>query len=187
MKICIGIVGENGAGKSTVAQGVMARLELRSQIIRFSDILLETLELWGISPTRQNLQILPQIMAQAYGLGSLTKAVAKRIQNCNKEVIIVEGVRWLVDEKLIYSFDPNLMVYVTAPREKRYKRLIGRKEKKGEEFMTWEQFLKEDSAPNEVYIPSIGSRAKFKIVNDGSGEKLEQSISELVRIIKTVL
>lgn len=185
MRLCIGITGENGAGKSTVLQRLIGNLERISiQTTRFSDILTETLALWGIQPTRQNLQLLPQVMNKAYGEGSLSKAMALRISSFDADIVIVDGVRWISDMKLIRSFPYNKLIYVTAPAEVRFNRIKTRNEKVGERDLTWEQFLAEDSAPNEVEIPRIGMGADFKINNNLSQAVLINTTEKIAKNIR---
>lgn len=188
MKLIIGIVGENGAGKTSVLKYLKQKLgETTCQTLRFSDVLSETLALWDIPQTRANLQLLPQLMDSGYGPGSLSRAVAKRIEESSSDILLIDGVRWDSDEKLIRSFKNSLLVYVTAPPRLRFQRLKARREKAGEDVLTWEQFLVEDSAPNEVQIPHIGKRANFVITNTSSEEILNNYVLKLMEMIKTAL
>ena len=169
--ILIGLLGEKRSGKGTFVNFLTecARPK-RVGRIRSVDVLYETLKIWGIDATRMNLTNLAIAMDGAYGKGTLTEAVRQRIAKESSDIVIFDGVRWPTDEKLIRSFDKNLIVYVTAGAETRWKRGLKAGEKVGEDKATLEEFLKEEKAKTEEFIPDIGSRADFKIVNEGTLE-----------------
>ena len=177
MKCVIGLVGENGAGKSSIAKQIRLSLDRigTSTILRFSQILVETLDLWGIEATRVNLQLLARQM-EVFGKGSLSRAVEKRVATSDEDVIILDGIRWWSDFDLVRGFPCNFVVYVTASQEIRYQRLISRAEKAGERVMTYDQFLAEDAAPNEALIGEIGSVADYTITNNHSFEEFKDQI-----------
>lgn len=142
MKV-IGIVGKNGAGKSTFTNCIFDLVLNSEKIIKcvkFSDLLFETLKMWGLDPTRDNLQKLAQIMNRTFGGGTLADAVYNRVSKIKADLIILEGVRWTEDVQLLKKFTDNALVYVTADIEKRFQRMKERNEKPGEAEMTYEQF-----------------------------------------------
>lgn len=165
--VVIGLVGEKASGKGTFSNyldDIIAPIH-----IAFSDILFETLNRWGISTTRENLQNLSIAMDKAYGKGTLTNAVKKRVDNCPKcAVVILDGIRWESDVEMLRNFPDNTLVYITANQKIRFERARARKAKKGEAQATFEQFVKEEQALTELLIPKIGAIADFKIENNGS-------------------
>jgi dephospho-CoA kinase len=178
-KIVIGLLGENGSGKETFTLLLTAiATNKRIQKIRSSDVLAETLRMWDIPATRANLQLLPVVMDQAFGQGSVSHAVLKRIDSADAEVVIFDGVRWLSDVKAVKSFNPSFLVYVTAHKELRYNRLKLRSEKVGEMNLAREQFENEEKAPTEIEIPKISKMADFVIDNSGALAQLEEKIRE---------
>lgn len=173
--ILIGLLGEKRSGKGTFIN-FLAEFAKPKHVgrIRSVDVLYETLKIWGIDATRKNLIKLTVAMDGAYGKGTLTEAVRQRIVKDNSDIVIFDGVRWPTDEKLIRSFGKNLIVYVTANPETRWKRGLTAGEKVGEDKATFEEFLKEEKAKTEEFIPDIGSRADFKIVNEGTLENYKK-------------
>ena len=156
--------------------------------IKFSDVLYDTCRLWYKEPTRENLQLIPQCMEFGFGKGALSDIVRARIGACTSDIVIADGVRWKTDEDLLRSFPSNLLVYVTASPKTRFRRLRGRNEKKGEGELTWTQFMRESSAPNEVLIPEIGSRADFVIYNEEDGsDVLTRSVTTFIEQFRTAL
>ncbi|MBI2021645.1 AAA family ATPase [Candidatus Daviesbacteria bacterium] len=178
MKLVIGLVGEKGSGKETFVK-FLKNILVNKNIahLRFSDLLKETLKLWGIPITRVNLQHLAVVMDRGFGDGTLAYATLKRIESIKANIIVLDGVRWQKDVELLKSFSNNLLIYVTAPLRIRYQRLKKRGEKTGEETSSFKQFLKEERAKNELLIPKIGTKADYKIVNDGVLNKFKKSVA----------
>jgi len=183
MKALIALVGEKGGGKETFGNIVIELAQKENKTVtrcRFSDILNETLKLWNIETTRPKLQILSQAMDNAYGKGTLTKAVKSRFENNPADIVIADGVRWETDRQMIRSIFRNVLVYITADSKIRYQRCVSRgRVEEGKK--TLEDFMKEELAETEKYIPEIGARADFIIQNNGSEAELRKKVEEFYR------
>lgn len=177
--IVIGLVGEKGSGKETFTKFLEEVSDRKIAHVRFSDLLKETLELWSIPHSRENLQKLAVVMNQGYGEGTLSNAMFERLKNIKADIIVIDGVRWESDVELVRRFPKNFLIYITADLKTRYERLKKRGEKEGESTTTFEQFVSEENAANELLIPKIGEEADFKIENNSSFEQLKQKIREL--------
>lgn len=176
--LLIGLVGEKGSGKETFGNLLMEIVKDKKIIrIRFSDILNYTLKLWDLDSTRENLQNLAIAMDGAYGAGTLSQAIAKQIKDSSADIVILDGIRWKSDVDLLKSFPKNILVYITADLDIRYHRLKLRREKK-DEAKSYEQFMREEKAQNELQIPQIGFGADVKIENNGSLEELKTQVQE---------
>lgn len=182
--IVIGLVGEKRAGKQTFV-GLLLRALDRNfwnpghKHFEFSEPIRIALERLGLERKRQNYQNFAIVVDELFGEGTIMRGTQLMIERVISDLKIADGVRWLIDEKLIRSFEFNLMVYVTASPEVRYKRALeAANAKVGEKQMTWEEFLATDQAKTEIYIPVIGSRADFKIENNGSLEAYEKQVGE---------
>jgi dephospho-CoA kinase len=170
MRLVIGLVGENGSGKSAFAAELRRLVSgKRVSYRKFSDILIESLTPWGvIESSRENLQRFPVVMEQAFGKGILSKAMHYRIARDIADIIIVDGVRWKTDVSMLKGFPKFILVYVTADPKVRFERIRQRKERDGEEFTTFEEFLKQEETETETTIKEIGLKADVKIQNNGS-------------------
>jgi len=174
MKLVIGIIGPPLAGKETCAN-LFEKLLVEDgySVSRhtFSDILRATLKLWDIVPDRENLQKMAIIMnaETGFGDGALSRAMRHRLKNDESDVTILDGVRWLGDEKMIRSLNDEgiktIIIYIEADAKIRYARLKERN-RAGESMTTWEDFLRQEKARTEVDIPDIGSRAEITLSNN---------------------
>jgi len=182
MRYVIGVVGENGAGKDTFTTFIRAAAApLKVAKLHFSDILVQTLNIWGIPLTRSNLQNMAIIMDNQYGKGSLTRATETRIKKQKMDMVVIEGVRWKTDVPMIRSFANSLIIYVTADSKSRYERIKARGEKVDEKEKTYEQFLEEEKAGTEIEIPEIGAAADYKIENNGTIDEFRIKVEEFYK------
>lgn len=174
MKLVIGLAGRPLSGKETVADKLEALIKASGHPVsrhRFSDILRETLTLWGMPHGRANEQMLAQIMQRpgAFDQGVLSRAVKHRLSQNTSEVGILDGMRWDTDENMVREFPADgiksIIIYVDADADHRYARMRARN-RTGEATTTREQFDELNKQPNEIYIPEIGSRADITLVNN---------------------
>jgi dephospho-CoA kinase len=174
MKLVIGLIGAPLAGKETCAN-VLEKLLIEDgySVSRhtFSEILRETLDLWGIPHGRDNEQKMAIIMNAETGFddGALPRAMKNRITHEDVDVTILDGVRWLGDEKMLRSLNDegikSILIYIPADAKVRYARLLARN-RAGEGATTWEKFMEQEQMKNEIDIPNIGSRAEIVIENN---------------------
>lgn len=179
MKLVIGLVGEKGSGKQTFVNFLKEiRKDLNIRQVRFSDILAQTLILWDIEISRPNMQKLALVMRDSFGADSLAKA-AKFFADDDCDLTIYDGIRRKTEADLVKKTKNNLLIYITANRNLRYKRLKERSEKVGEVGLTYEQFMKEEKSKAETDISNLGKKADLKLENNGSKEEFKSKISSL--------
>lgn len=180
MKTVIGLAGEKAGGKGTFTETLKSLLPMKKiAYAKFSDILTDSLKLWGLELTRENYQKLSVAMRNTFGEGTLTRAIQRRVETLDADIVILDGVRWDSDVVLLRSFPINFLVYITADVRLRHARSQKRKEKAGEENASLEQFMKEEQAETEKDIPRIGSSADFTILNNEGPRELQAKIREL--------
>lgn len=181
MKLLIGLTAKPGGGKGTFVRSLKEVCKKNGFFPsiggpRFSDALFETANLFGILTSRENLQRLAQYLDELCP-GAMAKAMRNKLEGDLNEIKIADGCRWHYDEKMIREL-AGVMVYVNTDQKLRYERIKARKEKAGDAEKTWEKFLAEDSAKNELYVEEIGSRADFKIDNNGTLEDYQRQVEE---------
>ncbi len=180
-KLVIGIVGEKGGGKETVGNILIELLSPKRVIrVRSSDILRETLIQWDIPLTRHNQQHVAIVMNEGFGLGTLSKAVRKRIDVLDADIVLFDGIRWESDAELLHAFTHHKLIYVTADAKTRYERSVRRNEKADESSVTFQQFMQEELARTETNIPTIGKTADYTIINEQGPGELKEEIRKII-------
>jgi dephospho-CoA kinase len=192
MKLVIGLVGAPLAGKETCAN-MLEKLLIEDgySVSRhtFSEILRETLDLWGIPHGRDNEQKMAIVMnaETGFGDGALSRAMKNRIVHEDVDVTILDGVRWLGDEKMLRSLNDegikSILVYIPADAKVRYARLLARN-RASEGATTWEDFARQEQARTEKDIPDIGNRAEIVIENNY--DDVEHSHRDINRVYESL-
>jgi dephospho-CoA kinase len=177
-KLIIGLVGSKGSGKGTFTP--LLRKIAHShhiELIKTVDILFDTLDMWDMDASRENLQKLAISMTQTFGGDAITRAIAHKIERSKADVVIIDSMRLQSDVEAMRDHK-GIIVYIQASPKVRFERLINRNEKVGEAEMTYEQFMQEELAATEVLIPEIGAQADFIINNEGSFKEFENQVKD---------
>lgn len=175
MKKVIGIIGEMGSGKGTFIKILtsIAGLEAFGKVST-SGFLRNALSLWGLELTRENLQLLPQIMKNSFGPDTFFDAIAHEIDSQKQTIVIFDGPRFNADILYLKSKYELVLVYIETDIKTRFERIIERGEKQGENITSFEKFLEQHKAPTESEIPFLKTQATYVIDNNGDLENLEQ-------------
>lgn len=179
-KKIIGLVGETGAGKDTFASIVKENFS-SALLLRFSEPLSNILGIFFNEIKKEDQQWLASSLRDRFGEDILMKAMAKKIENREEEIIIVNGIRVKEEMDFIKSIG-GVVVYITLDAKGRWDRVKTRGEKKDDD-VSFEKFLEIDSGRPEKQIGEIGERADIKIENTGSLEELEQKVLGIIKNI----
>lgn len=188
MKLVIGLVGAPLAGKETcgnLLENLLVEDGYSVSRHTFSEILRATLDLWGIPHGRDNEQKMAIIMnaESGFGDGALSRAMRHQLMQDTADVTILDGVRWLGDERMIRSLNDEgiktILIYIDAEARVRYARLLARN-RAGEAATTWEDFSRQEKVRTEVDTPDIGSRAEIVLENNYDGiENFQRDINRV--------
>ena len=172
-KLVIAFVGPPLAGKGRFKDAIIEwcgpdKVSCHST----GDILRSVLEILGEPQARPDCNKLVALLKtpkpQGYGENFLAHAMYHRIVDDPRPVIIFDSMRLLPDEIMVQSLPyRTIRVYITAPPEVRYQRLMLRR-RHGEEEMSFAQFCQHETLDTELLIREIGSRADVKLDNSGS-------------------
>lgn len=181
-KIIIGLAGESGSGKDTVAE--YFKQKFGAILMRFADPLRETLGLYIDNISREDLQWLSFELRNRFGNRVLSKALRKKIEEMDGGLIVINGMRVMEDCDFVKSFEDAFVLYVTLDQKARWKRIFGRREK-SDDSVSFEKFQEMELAEIEVQIPKIGEKADYRIENIGSKEELFAKVDEIIGKIKS--
>lgn len=178
-KLIIGLVGDKGAGKGTMAEYLSTKYH--AVTFAFPQILKDILERLYISKTRKNLAELALALRELFGDDVLGQTIHKDIENSDTSTIVLDGIRYFDEVKLLKTFPVFYLVYITAEVKTRHERVKIRGEKENETQMTFEEFLEEEQLQTELQIKDIAKTADFKVTNNGSKEEFYFEIDTLMK------
>jgi dephospho-CoA kinase len=183
MTFVVGLAGRIAAGKGEAAQYISRKYG--AEVVRFSDVLKDVLEVLFLPNTRQNLQILGSCLRAGFGDRVLVDAMKARIEKTTSRVVVVDGVRYKEEAALIRSFRKNILLFIDAPLKIRYQRVISRGTR-GEAKISFEEFRKSEEKETEKSLDEIKKTADEVIENTGSIGRLharvDSTLSHLTRI-----
>jgi len=184
-KIVIGLIGEKGSGKGTVAEILEKKYKARH--FGTSKILRRTVEGLHLPVTRDNLIKLALVLKNGFYPTVVIDALIQDIEESKAKIVIADGIRMHGDvEPFRKKYGSNFfLAYVTADIAVRYERTKKRKEKTGEGDASFEEFLREEGRLTEVSIHEIGEKAEFILDNNGVPKELgEQTEAMMKKILK---
>ena len=178
-KIILGFVGEMASGKGTIAEYLKEKYNASSH--RFSTMLRDVADRLYIEKNRENLQRLSTVLRENFSQDLMSKVLAKDVDNDKNNVIVVDGVRRFSDITYLKKINNFKLVYVTADIKKRYERLLKRTENTDDQLKSFEEFKNDHKQEAEIEIVEVGTKADFKINNDGSFKELYDQIEEILK------
>jgi len=179
-KKIIGLVGETGSGKDTFYHYVEKNFKPVFSF-RFSDCLSEVLRIFFNEIKKEDQQWLGENLRKRFGNNILGEALAKKIKNIKKGIIILNGIRAFEEFEMIKKMGGKI-VYITADSKIRWQRLQKRGEKK-DDSLPYRKFLELERAKTEVLIPKIAQKADFKTENNNSEEFFYREIKKIIKKI----
>lgn len=177
MKLVIGLIGRMGSGK-TAASDFLSK-EYRADKRKYSTILADLLKRLHLPVDRKNLQKMGEIIRKVFGKDVIVHAFEEDLKKSDSDTLVIDGIRYPNEVKMLRRFDKNILLFVHAPAELRYKR-IKRRGEKGESQMTYEEFLEAESAETERHIEEIRPNADYIIDNSGTVEELYENLKKIM-------
>ncbi len=171
MKI-IGIAGSNGAGKDTL--GDVLRNEYGFVTVSLSDILRKELTELGMPHTRENLSSHSKLLRDKYGDGAMADLTIQR--NADADKLCITSIRTPGEVEVVQKFG-GVVFWVDADPEVRYQRIIARGRDTVTDHITFEEFMKQQTA--EMTPTKEGGGLNMKSVKEKSDFTIENNFSEM--------
>ncbi|RMF89876.1 MAG: hypothetical protein D6733_05355 [Methanobacteriota archaeon] len=178
MKLVIGLSGRMGAGKGTVADFLIR--EYGAQCRRYSDILSDLLRRLHLPVERRSLQMMGATLREVFGEDVLVQAMEGDLREAEADVVIVDGVRYPNEVRMLRGFEEGILFFVDAPAKVRFERIRKRGEK-GEAEITFEEFLQAERRETERHLDEIREMADYRLDNSGSFEDLYRQVREALK------
>ncbi len=180
-KIIIGLVGETGSGKDTVAEYL--KKKYGAKLMRFADPIKETLSIYFDKLSKEDQQWLYLAFKKRFGEDILCRALEKRIEKEESSLIVVNGLRMPCDYEFIKRFSCSKVLYITANQKLRWERVRKRGEKT-DDNIPFEKFQQIDQKPTEIHIGEIGRKADKIIYNEKDLDYLLSEVDKFMENLK---
>lgn len=177
-KIILGIAGEIGAGKGTIANYLAEHYGASKRA--FSDSLKDVADRMHLEKNRENLQKISTMFRENFHDDILSEVVFFDVKNDDVKIVVIDGVRRRADIEFFKDIEGFKLVYVEAEMKNRYQRITHRGEKSDDNSKTFEQFEKDHQREAEREITQLKKIADFTLDNNGSFDELYKQVDRVV-------
>jgi dephospho-CoA kinase len=181
-KIVIGLAGEMGSGKGTVAQYLVHAFGAVS--FRYSDPIRDVLDRIRVVKSRENIASASLMLRETFGQDILSRIISGDVLASKHSIVLVDGIRRESDMSHLKNLPFFRLVYIEVGMEKRYERLRKRSENAGDSTKTFEQFKKEQDLETEQTILALRKGADRILENDGSLEDLYAATEKMIESLR---
>jgi dephospho-CoA kinase len=178
-KLILGLAGEMGSGKGTVAKHVT--LEHKGSAHRFSTLLRDVLDRIYIDQSRDNLQKLSTMLRKNFGEDLLSKSMYHDTHKDEHEIVIVDGVRRMSDIEYLSQVPYFKLVYIDSDVQTRYERVTKRGENPDDAKKTFEEFNRDNEDESESQIRELKNYANYVVDNNGTFADLYKQIENIIK------
>ncbi len=180
-KIVIGLVGETGSGKDTVAHYLKRKYGTHD--LRFSLPMKRALKFFFENPKKSDQNWFYQVLKERFGEDILHLGIRRFIDQHDEGVMCINGLRMPSDYEFVRSFEHSYVIYITADQKLRWQRAYNRGEK-ADDQQSFEDFQNfESTAETERAVPEIGSKADFAIKNETTMDHLLTEVDKAMEEI----
>ena len=180
-KKIIAVVGKTGSGKDFFSNYIKDEFESVDSF-RFSQPLTEALGFFFDKIKKEDQQWLSSALRDNYGEDILAKAIIKKIEKSEKEIIILNGARVEEDVDMVKSINGKV-IFIDCEAYKRWERIKGRGEKE-DDNISFDKFSEMDQNRTEKQIENLKKESDFIIDNNGTVNDFKKEINRIINIIK---
>ncbi len=164
-KVLLFLAGKQGSGKSVIAEYITEAFP-GSISIKISAVLVETLNLWGVTASATHMQRLSDFMRSTFGKDTLANIIKSRIDTAKANVIVVDGVRGFEVPNLLRSAYTGYVIYIECNQNMRFERIKARNEKVSDKQLTEKLFLHTEQHRTEMRVEDLKSVADLVVKNE---------------------
>lgn len=182
--IIIGITGTIGAGKGTVVEYLVKNRGFKHFSAR--ELISEEVIKRGLEKNRDNMVVVANDLRKKNGSGYVADELYRRAL-VSKDNCIIESIRTVGEIESLKSKGNFVLLAVDAEPRIRYERIFARKTVT--DNVSFEKFLEDEAKEmesndtNKQNLKKCIEMADFVIYNNGSLEKLNDKIGEILEII----
>jgi dephospho-CoA kinase len=174
----IGLVGRPGTGKDTFVSALASVTGQSVEKFSFSRILIdEYCKHLSIEPTHPNLQYIGDAIRPEW----LHDRAREVINGSTAAYVVIPSIRRQADFDFIKSFPGANIIGIETDEKIAFERMKLRKEKPGEEFLTWEAYQALLGHAIDAEIPVLLQQADIRIQNNGSVDDFATAIQKSIQ------
>ncbi len=179
-KLVVGLAGMPGAGKAVV---VDVAVEKGYSVVVMGDVVREEAAKRGLEPNPINLGKIMLELRDKEGNNVIAKKCVSKIEEAEKQKVIVDGVRSLSEvEEFKKHFPKFTLIAVYASPETRFKRLYHRQ--RSDDPKNWELFYERDMRELGVGLGNAIAMAEHIIVNEEKLETVKEKIRQVLEKVE---
>jgi len=134
-----------------------------------------------IEENRDDLQKISTFFRQNFGEDIMSKVIFNDVKDDNHEIVVIDGVRRIMDIRYLKDLPGFKLVYMEAEIEKRYERMVKRRENTDDAIKTFEEFKQDHKQESESQIKDLKKHADFVLDNNGTTEELYAQIDAIIK------
>jgi dephospho-CoA kinase len=172
----VAITGMPGAGKSTAAQGLVARGWKR---VVMGDVIREETKRRGLVADEKNTGDVMRELRKERGEAAVAELCLEAIRGLKTDTVVVDGIRSMAEVEVFRRSADVLLIAIHASRKRRFALLKERG--RSDDPQLYESFLRRDERELEVGISRAIALADEVVSNEHSTpEALSEKVVEAV-------
>jgi dephospho-CoA kinase len=179
-KKVIAISGMPGAGKGVASA---AAKQLGFDVLVLGDVIREETQRRGLDPTPQNIGAVMLQVRETEGPAAVAKRLLPKIEQCQSNGVIVEGIRSLPELTELKSKFEVITLAIHASPKTRFHRLLSRG--RSDDPKTLDTFFERDNRELAVGLGQVIALADYLAVNENTITELQSAVKAILNKLKT--
>ncbi len=151
-----------GSGKSYYSKLISDAI--KAPVFAMGDVVREEVSLRGLPLTIENIERVATELREKQGKGIVASLLLKKIEGCNSNIILIDGIRSLEEIEVIEKKYDVCLIAIHAPPAVRFKRVMERN--RGGKGITLDEFKFRDMKNLEYGVGEVIALSDYIIIND---------------------